>query len=80
MFRQNVVMIRLYMLGNNPMSVWRMVFLGTGPEIGKLLGGYCNSPGKCCCWYLLVVTIGIERREWTNELFKRRNLQRSGVI
>lgn len=53
---------------------------GDRTEIGKLLGGYCNSRGKCCCWYLLVVMIGIERREWINELFKRRNLQSSGEI
>lgn len=56
-------MIRLCMLGNNPMVMCGMEFLGTGLEAGKLLGGYCNSPGEGCCWHLptSLIVIGIER-------------------
>lgn len=56
-------MIRLCMLGNNPMVTWGMEFPGTGLEAGKPLGGYCNSPGEGCCWHTPTgfTVIGVER-------------------
>lgn len=44
--------IRLYMSGNNT-NVWKVVFLGAGLKAGKLLGGFCNSPGEGLCCHPL---------------------------
>lgn len=43
---------RLYVSGNDT-NVWRVVFPGAGLKAGKLLGGFCNSPGEGLSWHPL---------------------------